>query len=189
MHAFNKSGDSKAAKEVKKKINFGTKLGNYLVSTHNWKAVYYNPDVNHPRDGKYHNVLSYIKVISRCTYNEIPISYLLINYRPTAPMNHYYKSYGSKGMSIIKTRKLDLNKLTLESIKSVEFAYGLSREGDHTWLYSNGYVYEVHQSGSGTELYEKTKLYDFVWLNGVIMIPPDSEVKLLIGAQCNVPKP
>lgn len=52
---------------------------------------------------------------------------------------------------------------------------GVSRGGDHVWVYSFGKVYESHwdkEAGSG--LYTAVPMEDFIWLSGIVVIPKDS---------------
>ncbi len=55
----------------------------------------------------------------------------------------------------------------------MNFGFGLSKGGMHTWVFSKGKVYEVHWDKIGSELYEATPLRRFPWLSGAIIIPPD----------------
>lgn len=62
----------------------------------------------------------------------------------------------------------------LDVIKKVKFAYGLSRGGMHTWLYSHGRVHEVHWDQTGVNLYDSSPLESYSWLSSLIVIPPDA---------------
>jgi hypothetical protein len=171
-HAFEKGGDTAAASEVGKLGKHGTKLAAYLVNTHKWVGIYYNPDVNHPRDGDVEHPYSYRKktLLSR-QYFDIPISYWVINYNPTPKTNPNFKSFSSIGGSKDPTPK---DTVSLDKLKKVSFAFGISRGGKHTWLYSLGKVYEVHWDRVGSDLYEATNFEEFPWLSGALVAPPDA---------------
>lgn len=68
-----------------------------------------------------------------------------------------------------------LNQLDLDAVKKIEFGFGISRGGMHTWLFSNGYVYEVHWEEEGANLYEKTDITLFPWQSNLIVVPPDAK--------------
>lgn len=171
-YAFDKSGDKASAAKVATLGTYGTKLAAYLVNTHKWTGIYYNPDVNHPRDGDLEHAYSYYKkvVLSKKYYN-IPISYWLINYKPTPKTNPNYKSFSGIGGSKDLTKK-DVSQLNM--LKKVKFAVGVSRGGTHTWLYSLGKVYEVHWDKVGADLYEASNLDGYAWLSGALVVPPDA---------------
>ena len=59
-------------------------------------------------------------------------------------------------------------------LKRIKFAYGLSRGGRHTWLFSYGRVYEVHWDQIGSNLYDSSPFESFEWLSSLIVIPPDA---------------
>jgi len=141
-YAFEKSGDKAAAKKVGELAEYGTDLASYLVNQHKWKGIYYNPDVNHPRDGDLEHPFSYYKrVLLSKQYYKVPISRAVINYKPTPKTDGNYKSFsrigGSKEPTVKSTDQI-------EKLKKIKFAVGISRSGKHTWLYSLGKVYEVH---------------------------------------------
>ena len=166
-------GRASAAK-IAKLGEYGTKLAAHLVNTHKWTGIYYNPDVNHPRDGNLEHTYSYYKkVVLSKQYYKIPISYWVINYKPTPKINGNYKSFSGIGGSKDLTKK-DVSQLDM--LKKVKFAVGVSRGGKHTWLYSFGKVYEVHWDKIGAELYEATNLEDYAWLSGALVVPPDAIV-------------
>ena len=57
-------GRASAAK-IAKLGEYGTKLAAHLVNTHKWTGIYYNPDVNHPRDGNLEHAYSYYLNVAR----------------------------------------------------------------------------------------------------------------------------
>lgn len=99
-YAFEKSGDKAISDKVAKLGEYGTKLAAYLVNNQNWKGVYYNPDVNHPRDGNLEHPFSYYKkVILSKQYYTIPMTYWVINYKPTPKTHPSYKNFSGIGGS------------------------------------------------------------------------------------------
>lgn len=169
--AFEKNGDRLAATKVKTLGKHGTELAAYLVDKHKWKGVYINPDVNHPRDKDFEHVLTYKKVKEKSPYYGVPIEHAVVNYSPTSSNDPNFVSFKGRGMSADPTHKDDSQ---LNQLKKVKFGVGISRGGQHTWLYSSGYVYEVHWDKVGAELYEATDIESFDWLSGAIVIPPDA---------------
>lgn len=171
-YAFEKSGDKASAEKVSKLGEYGTELAAYLVKEHNWKGIYYNPDINHPRDGNVEHVYSYYKkLLHSKQYYTIPITYLVINYKPTPKTNGNYKSFSRIGGSKDPTTKTVSQ---LERLKKVKFAVGVSRGGKHLWLFSFGKLYEVHWDKIGSDLYGATDLEDYSWLSGALVVPPDA---------------
>ncbi|WP_298959441.1 hypothetical protein [uncultured Roseibium sp.] len=171
-YAFEQTGKKTAADRGRSLGEYGTELAKYLVDEHKWIGNYYNKDVNHPSDGDYEHTYSFYKrVLTGNKYYGISISNHVINYAPTPKNNSNYTSFPRIGGSKEQTK---LNLKNLEKIKKVKFAFGLSRGGKHTWLFSEGKVYEVHWERIGSGLYEATKLEDFQWLSGAIIVPPDA---------------
>jgi hypothetical protein len=171
-YAFDQTGDKAAAEQVANLGRYGTKLAAYLVKTHQWKGVYYNPDVNHPSDGQLEHPYSYFKKANLSkVYYDIPISHMVINYSPTPATNPHLKSFSSLGG--IKDPTVKESK-QLDELKKIPFAVGLSRGGMHTWLYSTGSIYEVHWDRIGSDLYEATNFEDYAWLSGALVVPPDA---------------
>ena len=81
-----------------------------------------------------------------------------------------------------------LGRVSYAALKLVKFGFGLSKGGLHTWLFSEGKVYEVHwdQMPSGN-LYEAMALNKFMWNSGAIIVPKDQVSKLatLSGLPCS----
>ncbi len=48
------------------------------------------------------------------------------------------------------------------------------KEQADTWLYSEGYVYEALWNARGKNLFEKTRIKDFIWNSSLIVVPPDA---------------
>lgn len=171
-YAFEKQGDTDAVKKVKLLGNKGTELAEWLVKTKKWKGIYYNPDVGHPSDGQIEHPQSYFKmVLPGKKYYGIPISYLVMNYKPTAKTNPKYTSFSGIGGYKFKTPQAFVN---IERLKKIKFAIGVSRGGKHTWLYSLGDVFEVHWDQIGADLYEQSPFENYEWLSGALAVPPDA---------------
>jgi len=65
--------------------------------------------------------------------------------------------------------------VSIKLLEKIPFDIGMSRGGEHVWVFSYGKVYESHwdkEPGSG--LYTAIPLPDFAWLSGIIVVPPDS---------------
>ena len=144
-----------------------------MIAEHLWKGVYYNPDVNHPLDGDGEHIASYYNQVKKsCSYSvdEVPVSYKVINYRPSPVKVTSY-------LKLTKKQSVDYN-----WFKKVPFGLGMSRGGTHVWLYSYGKVYESHwEKESGDGLYTNMPLDQFPWLSGVVIVPPDSQHLLSIS--------
>lgn len=164
--AFNKTGHPSVAQRVGGLGDKGTELARYLIDTRLWKAIYYNPDVNHPMDGNAEHIVSYYNQVKKnCTYSSsrVPISRAVINYNPSDTKVTQY-------LDLTKKNVVDYN-----ALKKIPFGLGMSRGGTHVWLYSSGKVYESHwdkEPASG--LYTAVDLNAFIWLSGIIVVPPDS---------------
>jgi hypothetical protein len=141
------------------------------VSDRGWKAVYINPDVNHPRDKKYEHVKTYNEVKAKLPYYNIPIDHIVVNYTPTSKSDPNFVSFKGKGMSVDPTDEDDSQ---MNELRKIKFGMGISRGGTHTWLYSFGLVYEAHWDKVGPELYGTTDIEAFDWLSGAIVVPPDA---------------
>jgi len=165
-HAFQKTGNFAAVSRVGRLGNKGTELAKYLISELHWHGVYYNPDVNHPFDSSGEHIASYYNQVKKnCKYSigNIPVSHKVINYNPS----------GIKVTSYLgPTKKITVD---YDILKKIPFGIGMSRGGEHVWVFSYGKVFESHWSQeAGNGLYTAVKLSDFVWLSGVIVVPTDS---------------
>ncbi|ABD79972.1 hypothetical protein [Saccharophagus degradans] len=173
QHAFKERGLHDVAKKIGTLGYKGTELARYLINTHNWNGVYYNPDVNHPSDGKgEHNASYYNQVKRNCTYSvgKVPTSHKLINYRPSP---NKVTSY----LPLTEKVTIDYNKFKL-----IPFGVGLPKGGTHCWLYSYGKVFESHWDREFSNgLYTSIPLNQFPWLSGVIITPPNSKSLLNIA--------
>ena len=164
--AFNNTGNPSVAKRVGGLGEKGTELAKFLIDSRMWKAIYYNPDVNHPMDGKSEHIVSYYNQVKKtCTYSSsrVPISRTVINYNPSDQKVTPYLDLTKK------------NDVSYNALKKIPFGLGMSRGGTHVWLYSYGKVYESHwDKEPDTGLYTAVELNAFPWLSGIIVIPPDS---------------
>lgn len=85
--AFEKTARADIARRVGSLGHKGTELAKYLIGTHSWQGVYYNPDVNRPYDGEGEHISSYyLQVKKSCTYSvsKVPVSHGLTNYKPSS---------------------------------------------------------------------------------------------------------
>ena len=76
-----------------------------------------------------------------------------------------------------------LNSVDIASLELLTFGFGLSRGGEHTWLFSRGKVYEVHWDKVGADLYEESPLRTYAWLSGAIVVPPDQLPTFAVSAE------
>lgn len=167
----------KAAKKVWELGERGTDLAKYLVKTHKWKGIYINPDSKHPVDSNSEHTYTSHLASKTCKYYKIPLEYKVHNYTIT-PKSH------PSFQKLNKTAPVTtLNPLGITSLGLVKFGFGVSKGGEHTWVFSKGNVYEVHWDKIGTELHEKTPLRMFPWLSGAIVVPPDQALLLASSAR------
>lgn len=171
-YSFEKLGKLNSSKRVDGLGEKGTELAKYLINTHNWKGVYYNPDVKHPSDGLGEHIASYYNQVKKnCTYSvsRVPISNTVINYKPS-------KNKVTTYLDLTKKQDADYN-----TFANIPFGLGMSSGGRHVWLYSKEFVYESHwEKEAGDGLYTKTQLKMFPWLSGIIVVPPDTHNLLTI---------
>ncbi len=176
-HAFKSVGDSASGQQVWTLGERGTELAKYLVEKHGWHGIYINPDVNHPLDGDSEHPYSSFLAKKNCRYYKIPLKYRVINYNPT-PEDHPAFQQLNDHLGLTQ-----LNAEDIAGLEQVQFGFGISRGGMHTWLYASGKVYEVHWNAIGADLYEATPLRDFPWLSGAIVTPPELAAVLPASAE------
>lgn len=161
----------------------GTKLAKFLVDEIGWKAHYWNPDVEHPRDKKDEHPFSYKKALKTKSYYELPLSGLIVDYNKQDKTPK--RVWISSGINIPITPTIGVplpmpvevsadNTAILEKLSKVKFAFGIARGGYHTFLFSYGEVFEVHWMAEGARLYGKVAFEKYEWLSGALIIPPDS---------------
>ena len=138
-----------------------------LVTAFGWKAIYCTPDRRHPNDGQNEHTFATAVVESKCRYFGIPVEYTVINYQPSPETDPFFQKVNPDYTA------QKLNAIDLAALDKVKFGIGMSRGGDHAWLFSSGSVYEVHQASIGNGLYEIRKLPKFPWNSNLIVVPPD----------------
>ena len=183
-HAFREMGNDQSAGRVWQLGAHGTRLAKYLVKKHGWKAIYLNPDAVHPRDAtadavrrSEEHTYSSLIALKQHTYYDIPLEYAVQNYCVT-PEDHESFQLLNKNKPVTQHNEADI-----ASLEQVEFGFGISRGGMHTWLFSKGKIYEVHWNSIGDGLYEATPVRIFPWLSGAIIIPPEQAEHLAASAK------
>lgn len=171
-YAFEQTGKADAAAKAKSLGARGTELARYLVAHHNWKGIYINPDRKHPRDDETEHTFSSVIAVRDKEYYDIPLEYAVQNYAVT-PV---------EALAVLQLNNnvppTEQNEIDIAGLEKVEFGFGMSRGGTHTWLFSKGDVYEVHWNSIGDGLYEASPLREFDWLSGAIVIPSEQAVHL-----------
>ncbi|MFL0796625.1 MAG: hypothetical protein K6L73_03945 [Cellvibrionaceae bacterium] len=166
QYAFRQQSKNDIASRVGSLGEKGTELARYLIEQQHWKAVYYNPDVNHPLDGSGEHIVSYYQQVKKhCSYSvdRVPVTNKVINYRPSGKIVTPY---------LKPTEKVTVD---YDLFKSIPFGVGMSRGGTHVWLYASGKVYESHWDREFSNgLYTAMPLNQFPWLSGIVVVPPDS---------------
>lgn len=173
-----------------------------LVRRYGWIGVYVNPDVYHPEDGNKHHLQEYWMHARRLRYHQVPITYNVVNYRPTDRRNANFnkaieewhtsaqQSGGSAPRAVLirrNVRTIVENHDLVNQFRKIKFAIGASRGFQHTWLYSRGYVVEAHWDKRGPDVFDETDLFrDWPWLSNVVVVPPDALIERL---QDLVPSP
>lgn len=194
VSAYEQIGKKMIADGIRKALGtkaLGTDLADYLVRQVGWKAHYWNPDVNHPRDYDYaKNSYSYWNTLKHGLYyagefpTKVPVSGYIVNYRPAIDITN--PRYEDKRKKTKHNYETPPERETFERFKKVRFAFGLARGGDHTFMYSEGYVFEVHWNAlgddnysehvdeDGDDLYERSEFEFFPgWYSGLMVVPPD----------------
>lgn len=178
-HAFKKDGQAAAATKAKSLGARGTELAKYLVANHKWKGIYINPDAKHPRDDEKEHTFSSAIALRKKEYYDIPLEYAVQNYAVTSA-EFMAEAELQLNKNVPPTQH---NETDMANLEQVEFGFGMSRGGTHTWLFSKGDVYEVHWNEIGAGLYEASPLRAFDWLSGAIVIPPEQAVHLAASAK------
>lgn len=130
----------------------GTALAAYLASI-GWHTYYWNPDVRNPRDGDSEHPASYQRAVRTGKYYGITVNDFIINYHMTNP-----NSANDMG--------------AFDEFSGVRFAFGIARGGTHNFMDSYGMVFEVHWDQEGDKLYGRSPLYNYQWLDGLMVTPP-----------------
>jgi hypothetical protein len=181
--AYEKTGQREVYRGLmgafKKEGTTGTVMCKYLVRN-GWKAYLFMPDTDNPSDGKSAHTKMYKNSLKSKTWWGVPLTDFIVNYNPTSELMGGVKE---------KTKQDEAGKRKFDSLSNVGFSVCVFTEGLHTALHSKGMIYEVHwdvlseQSRVdnpnytrfyASELYERSPLWGFGWLEGIIVIPPDS---------------
>lgn len=164
----------------------GMELAKYLT-TQNWKAHYWNPDVYNPRErteqGKKEHTFSFVEAVRTKQYYGVPLNGLIVGYNkqvktkkeriwvPTIPTPFGTIPLPTTVETSTENKK---NLKVFDDLKGVKFAAGFNRGGTHCFLFTYGEVLEVHWDQEGPNLYGKQPLYGYEWNSGVVLTPPDS---------------
>ncbi len=177
-------------KALYKNIYFalGTKMAADLVKL-GWKAYLFMPDTDNPYDKNPEHTQMYSKALKAKTWWNVALSGVIVNYKPT-------QNYEDGNPVASKTVLDSAGIRKLKALENVKFAACVFTKGIHTAILSRGSILEVHwrnvseqnttvpekfkyfQSAPNDTLYQSSKLIDFDWLEGIIVIPPDSSVSL-----------
>lgn len=159
----------------------GTVMAKYLVQN-GWKAYLFLPDTDNPSDRSPKHTAMYRSTLKTKTWWGVPVTDFIVNYNPTP-------TTGTQ----TPTPKDAAGMRKFEALSGVRFAVCVFTEGLHTGLFSKGMIYEVHWRSLSEQsrvdnpnyapfyvspLYEHTALWGFAWLEGVILVPPDSNVAI-----------
>jgi len=177
-----RDGFNLTALQTDLKYKDGMLLSKYLVDR-GWEAHFWCPDVYRKgvtRKGKPdgEHTVSFQKAINAPIIGGMPHKTEAFTYR--APFKYY--DVELSGMIIGYNRKepdknlanKTANQQAFDRLKKVKFCVGICRGGEHTFLMSNGVVWEVHWEEEGDKLYEKTDFINFIWMSGIVVTPPDS---------------
>jgi hypothetical protein len=167
-YAFNQVGEPEHTAGVRSHFKKGTELAAYLVDI-GFSAYYWNPDVRNPRDGQSQHPVSYQQAKKYNTYYHVPISGFIVDYKLTNPPSFLGRLFGGQ-------RAQDLT--AFNQFSKVRFSFGVVKGGMHTFLCSYGMIFEVHWNQIAAGLYERSPFYDYEWLDGVVVLPPDSGFSL-----------
>ncbi len=169
--------------QTDQKYKGGIYLSKYLVDR-SWGAHFWCPDVYRKGvtrggrpDGEH--TVSFQKAINAPKVGSLPYKTRDFIYKPP------FEYYGVKlsGMVVGYNRQepdtdvtnKTANQQAFDRLKKVKFCVGICRGGEHTFLMSNGVVWEVHWTEMGGDsLYEKTDFEKFIWFSGIVVTPPDS---------------
>jgi len=167
------------------KYKGGIFLSKYLLDR-DWEAHYWCPDVYRKGvtliDGtpSGEHTDSFLKAINAPKIGNREHKKEAFAYKPP------FEYYGVKlsGMIIGYDRQVPdtnvenktANQQAFDRLMKVKFCVGICKGGEHTFLMSNGVVWEVHWTAKGDELhlYENTNFIDFIWKSGIVITPPDS---------------
>ena len=149
----------------------GALIQRYLVDSKNFTGVFYLQDKGKPLTGRG-------AAMKNCNYYGVKASYVLSDYQdPQAEFFPLvYKAAAVEGVR------------SLAALNRVKFGFGISDSGSHTWLLSDGQIYESHWDKIGTQpngpggLFEKRSIRAFTstWTDGLIVIPSAEASKIAL---------
>jgi hypothetical protein len=177
----------------------GTELAKVLVDD-GWVALYYNPDIVTPNDkpaiippkeevrktdlrflwfeyfGKWtEHIGSYKIAKEKKQYYNIPITDMILNYKPTTELKDIRFTDINSTVIIDSPTVKKTDKV--EKLKQIPFGLLLARGGQHSAIISYGKVYEVHRASGPIDkniIDVKDFETEWDWLSGVILVPPGS---------------
>lgn len=178
FRALKQESDASAVdKELARTNALGTKLAAYLVDHYSWVGVYVNPDAMYADDTRNNPIVATNNVHRTGRYYGVPVRYEVVDYSPEAIARLSSGQPGAPGAETQPAETQPVQLTMYERLQDARFGVGCSFGGTHTWLYSEGFVYEVHWAELPTgNLYAKTELRTFSasWKTSVIVLPPDA---------------
>lgn len=145
---------------------YGDLLAKALVDLYGWTAIYLTPDQNRPRDGIHDHIKNARSVQKHCIHASIPVKYFVFDYGPTSRNNKNFASF-------TLGEETNFNEIGMKSLMTIPFGFGLSSKGIHTWLFSEGKVFEVHWADQSPYVHEVHWLSGFEWNSNLLVVPPD----------------
>src|SRR5262249_60420 len=146
----------------------GLELGRHFVKQ-GWRAYYWNRDVNREPSNMIKKKIDqpYELVKKTKEYYGIKISGFVINYLPLVEWDRTTDAFLPQ-----KTHSTSPELALFERLKAVPFAVMIMSAGWHTFLLSEGIMYEAHRDKIGLDVwgvkpFEKSESY-----HGVLLIPP-----------------
>jgi hypothetical protein len=118
------------------KTNKRTGLAQFLID-HDWQAHYWNPDGYTPRDSDPEHSVSFQQALDYEGYYQTDLNGVIVGYNKTT------KNYKGK----VTEKYIDEdpeNMKVFAELKKEKFCVGICRGGMHTFLLSEGKVWEVH---------------------------------------------
>lgn len=146
--------ESAARQAERLRSGSGMDLAKYLISSRGWHGIYWNPDVRNPADGDNEHPYSYSQMAcKKKMYYGAPVSGHLVNYNADPP--------DGRGTA------------ALQRLGEVNFAFGVARGAKHTFLVSQGTIYEAKwAAGAFTgNAYRAIPFEEYEWLSGLLVIP------------------
>jgi hypothetical protein len=124
------------------------------------------------------SILSYRTTTKSNSYYSVPVSGYIIDYNltpvPPKPSPGLIDRLFGGVPPLARTNRM----AAFDELSKVKFGYGLAKGGDHTLLLSYGMIFEVHWDKIGEDLFERSSLYTYPWLDGLFVLPVDSGFSL-----------